>query len=370
MEAGKLNVVLVTSTLAAGGAERALSSIANYWARKGHRVTLATVGGRESVDFYALDPNVVREWLTVPSASSPRRSSWRENFQRVRRLRSILKREQPAAVLSFIDVPNILTIIAAMGLAVRVVVSERACGPHPIFGSELYPLGRPWRVLRRILYRRADAATVLNDEAVKWLQRECGVSAQVVPLALRNLPPVPAMAREPMVLAVGRFHRVKGFDILIEAFARVAPEFPQWTLTLIGDGPEQEQLVARSVVAGLDARIRFMSPVHNVEDWLSRAAIVVSASRQEAFGNSLLEAMAMGAPVISTRCDGPVAFVRDGINGRVVPLEDSQAMASALRELMSNQGLRQTLGQEAQQVRQRFGEEEVMKLWESTLFGR
>jgi glycosyltransferase involved in cell wall biosynthesis len=361
----------VTSTLAAGGAERALSSIANYWSRSGHRVVLVTVAGRESGDFYALDPGVVREWLTQAPVSSRRRSSWLENVRRVRRLRSILRRERPAAALSFIDVPNILTILAATGLPMKVVVSERACGPHPALGSGLYPLARPWKILRRFLYRRADATSVLNEEAVRWLRRECHVLPQIVPLALRELPPPPPDAlRGTTVVGIGRFHRVKGFDVLIDAFARVASEFPLWTLTLIGDGPCKSQLLAQSQTAGLADRIRFIDPVSNVEEWFSGAGVVVSASRQEAFGNALLEAMAMGAPVISTRCDGPVLFVQDGIDGRLVPIDDAAALATALRELMSDRTLRDSLGRQAVKVRQRFRETDVMKLWESLLFER
>lgn len=360
------NVVLVTGSLEGGGAERALSEMANYWAERGWRVTFATWTGPEVEDFYTLASGVERAWLDVSPRGASLMGRLTANVGRVFKLRRLLRESRADAVLSFIDVSNVLTILAALGLRLRVVVSERGCPDQPPSMS-LYPISRYWRLLRKILYRRADAVTSVNASAAKWLERECRVKATMIPPALRPLPEA-TQVREPFILAVGRLHPVKGFDLLIRAFARITPDFPSWRLTLIGSGPEKAALVESCEVLKLQSRMEFRDPMHEVEAWMARAGLVVLPSRSEAFGNAVLESMGMGAPVIATECAGPRALIDNGVNGRLVPVGDVDRLAAAMAELLARPHVRESLGREALAVRQRFRQDVVMAQWEACLF--
>ena len=117
-------ILLVIGCLLGGGAERVLSDMANYWARKGWSIAIATWSSPEVGDFYEIDSRVNRVWL---DGSHPGRSVFGKlkfNFSRVFRLRKLLAELEPDAVLSFINTSNVLTILATVGLKTKIVVSE------------------------------------------------------------------------------------------------------------------------------------------------------------------------------------------------------------------------------------------------------
>jgi glycosyltransferase involved in cell wall biosynthesis len=357
------HVILVAASLEGGGAERVMSDMANYWVARGWRVMIATWSGPEIEDFYALAPAVTRAWLDVHSPNSSFFTMARANLARVFRLRRLLRASRPDVVLSFIQISNVLTIAAACGLPLRVVVSERGCAGNAGEGS----LSFYWRLLRKLLYAQSDAVTALNAEAVEWLRRKCRVDATVIPpAALRPLPEM-TVAREPLILGVGRLHVAKGFDLLIRAYAGLTAAFPTWRLTLIGKGPERSALIGLCAELDLRHRVEFLEPMHDVERWMARAGVVVLPSRFEAFGNAVLESMAMGAAVISTNCPGPASLIDDGVNGRLVPVEDSDNLARVMAELMSQPEIRAKLGCEAMKVRERFAQDRIMQQWAATL---
>lgn len=355
--------MLVTGSLLAGGTERIMADMANYWQRHGWDVTLATWAGPEFADFYSLERGVRRVWLDVHSAND---SSWQllcATVRRIIKLRNVLRQERPSVVLSFIDTSNILTILATTGLGVRVVISERVHAAHN-FG-----ISAVWRTLRRLLYRHADAVVAQTRDAASWLEKNCKVRTQVIPNPLRSLPDISG-DREPLILAVGRLERQKGFDLLLQAFAGVADRFPEWRLVIIGAGTEADNLARIQNDLGLGDRIRLLAPVKDVESWMSRASLVVQPSRFEGFPNVVLEAMGMGAAVISADCpSGPAELIEDGVNGRLVPVEDVGALVVAMTELMSDPHRRRQLGEQAQRVRQTYDQEKIMRSWELCVRG-
>ncbi len=337
-----------------------MADMANYWVRLGVDVTLATWNGAPSGDFYDLDERVRRVHIDVSSASRPLRTL-SAVLTRVWKLRALLKMHRPDVVLSFIAENNVLTILAAARLPVRVVVSERA---HPAHDTNVRPV---WRLLRSVLYRWCDDVVAQTSETAQWLERKCATTVRVIPNGLRTLPAL-AEERQPVIVAVGRLVRQKGFDLLLRAFARVAAEFADWQIVILGEGAERSSLAALRDELQLTARVRFLGEVRDVEAWLARAGLVVQPSRFEGFPNAVLEAMALGAAVISADCPaGPADLIRDGLNGRLVPVEDVPALAQAMRELMQSPGTRASLGEQARGVAQRFHQDRIMALWQASL---
>ena len=353
---------LVIGSLQAGGAERQIAQMANYWSAKGFDVTLATWSGAEVRDFYALDDRVQRIHLNVePSDRNPFGRVW-FNLRRIRRLRSLLREARPDAVLSFIAGSNVLTILAALRLRLRVVVAERS---QP--GKDVSVPG-PWRLLRRFTYGWSDVVVVQTRAAAQWVERQCGRQTTVIPNAIRNLPD-PAQPREPLIVAVGRLSREKGFDLLLRAFAQIAGDFARWRVVIIGEGPERASLLRLRERLSLERRAEIIGQVPDTEDWMARAGLVVQPSRFEGFPNVVLEGMGMGAAVVSADCDaGPAELIEDGVNGRLVPVEDVAALSAAMADLMANENLRARLGAQALKVRERFRQEKIMAKWDEALF--
>jgi GalNAc-alpha-(1->4)-GalNAc-alpha-(1->3)-diNAcBac-PP-undecaprenol alpha-1,4-N-acetyl-D-galactosaminyltransferase len=353
------SIVLVTGGMDCGGAQRVMADMANYWVERGWRVILATWSSPDVQDFYPLSPKISRAWLHIDSGRGSAIAGLRGFLIRIMKLRRLLRRVKPDVVLSFIDVSNILTIFAALGLRVRVVVSERT---HPGLNDTV---GRPWKLLRQLCYAWADQVVAQTQDAAMWIEQHCRTAVLVIPNSLRALPEV-VSRRESLIIAVGRLSKEKGLDVLLEAFARACPRFPEWRLCIIGDGPEQRALAEQVGKLDLRDRVEFAGQVRDVEYWMARAALMVHASRREGFPNAVLEGMGMGLAVICADCrSGPAELITDGVNGRLVPVDDVAALALAISQLMADAPLRERLGAEATKVRQLYAHTALMKKWET-----
>lgn len=352
---------MITGSLQAGGAERVLSDMANYLSRKGWRITLATWAGPSNEDFYLLDAGVRRVWLDAEATDTSLLAKLRAYARRIRKLRVVLAHAQPDAVLSFIDRSNVMTLLACVGLGLRVIVSER------VNAAANVTVPRIWRALRIATYWRADRVVAQTPDAASGISKLCGVKAIAIPNPLRELPEADC-PRELMVLAVGRLAHQKGFDLLIRAFSGIGQDFSSWRLVIIGAGPELSALLRLREQLKLGECVEFRSPVKDIESWMSRAGLVVQPSRFEGFPNVVLEAMGMGAAVISADCrSGPAEIIKDGVNGRLVPVDDVATLTQVMSELMRQPEERARLGNQAKEVRQAFRQDLVMTDWEHCL---
>lgn len=350
-----MKLLFVISSLGCGGAERAMSELASYWARTGCAVTVVTLTNNDENDFYLLDPAIHR--LRPVVDAMPTNSKVLRNLQRLSMLRRVIADVRPAAVVSFIDVTNVMTLLATRGLRMRVIVSERT---DPARNPTV---GRLWRIGRKLTYQWADFVVGQTEAASEWLRRHCGARAIVIPNALRELGD-PAGPREQLVLSIGRLDALKGHDMVLRAFARTRKAFPDWRLHILGEGPERAALEGLIASLGLQGSAILQGAVSDVEGWLGRASIVAQGSRLEGFPNALLEAMGMGAAVISTDCrSGPGELIEHEQNGLLVPVDDAEAMTTGMLDLMGSADLRERLGLAAIAVRERFSERRVMALW-------
>jgi GalNAc-alpha-(1->4)-GalNAc-alpha-(1->3)-diNAcBac-PP-undecaprenol alpha-1,4-N-acetyl-D-galactosaminyltransferase len=357
-------LTLVISSLLGGGAERVMTTLANRWVSRGTEVTLVTLDDR--VPFYPLDPGVSRRPLGLAGISANSVDAVGRNLRRVRALRLAIRGSRPDAVVSFGDVTNVLTLLATRGLGTPVVVSERS---DPAF----CPIGNAFGILRRWLYPHADAVVVQSEEARRFFSAAIQARTDVIPN-----PVLPAKAPRTLsaegdhsskiVLALGRLSKEKGFDLLIEAFARVASERPEWSLEIWGEGPDRGLLERMAAEKGLAGRIRLPGQTRSPQEQLLRADLFALSSRFEGFPNALCEAMACGLPVLSVDCpSGPRQIIRDGVDGLLVEPADPPALADGMRRLMDDPELRRRLASRAPEVVGRFGLDRVLDLWNAAL---
>jgi glycosyltransferase involved in cell wall biosynthesis len=137
----------------------------------------------------------------------------------------------------------------------------------------------------------------------------------------------------PLLLALGRLHSNKGFDVLLQAMAQL----PEVYLLLAGTGPEREALEALAVRAGVKPRVRFLGWREDVADLMATADLFVHPARHEPLGNVILEAWAHKRPVVSTAADGPSLLIESGATGVLTPVDDAAALAAALRGVLADQ---------------------------------
>ncbi|MCX5400515.1 glycosyltransferase [Streptomyces sp. NBC_00102] len=173
-----------------------------------------------------------------------------------------------------------------------------------------------------------------------------------------------------IVTSSGRMVDWKRFDLLITAFAQLGRIHPDWTLRIFGSGAEKPALRKQIDDLGANDRILLMGHTKHLREELAKAALHTSASTDETFGLTIVEAMTCGVPVLSTAGPhGPSEIITDGVDGKLSPVGDADAFAKNLDLLMSDAELRARLGVNALEASARYSPEEQAKTYENLLAG-
>jgi len=360
-----MKVTLVIAALSAGGAERVISTMANFWARRGWPITIVSFDDCKTVPFFELAQSVRHSPLGLLQDSAGLIAGIWNNIRRIMRLRRTLACTNSDAIISFGEKTNVTTLIATWGMPTRVIVSERT-DPH------MHVIGRIWSALRWCVYARADRIVVQSAGAREYFLPKFRRTLTIIPNpvpAVSNVQLVPEdHSTRRVILGVGRLSAEKGFENLLSAFAQIRPQYPDWTMTIIGEGPQRPALEALRETLGLSNSVSLPGLDPTLWDRSSSVGLFVLCSHFEGFPNALCEAMAHGIPVIATDCpSGPREIIEHGKNGLLVPPADVQALADAMASLLSDPARRTHMGHCATDITQRFGLEKVMRMWEDVL---
>ncbi|WP_290809839.1 glycosyltransferase [Ferrovibrio sp.] len=356
-----VDVVAVISDMGPGGAQRVLSQLTGAWQRAGRKVALVTLEESER-DFYPLPEGVRRIALTAHASEAKLRGLAR-NAVRILALRQVLRRFRPTSVVGFIGTTNVLVVAASAFLPIRTIVSERNDPTRQSFGWL-------WDLLCQLAYRHADVVTANSMVAVRAFRKFLPASRLLYvpnPLSITANGQT-ALAREKIVLAVGRLHPQKGHDVLLRAFARVAPQLDSWKLVVIGEGDLADELRMLAEQLDIADRVEFLGRVRDVFQWYRRAGLFVMASRYEGTPNALLEALGHGcACIVSDSAGDAQEYIRDGENGLTFPVDDSAELAKALCDLARSEKIRVRLGSEGIKSVSHLTLDNVASVWDKVL---
>lgn len=362
-------VVFIINSLAGGGAERVMCTLLGALAeeRESHDVSLVLLD-REPAAYQA------PAWVTVHQLDCGH-SMWRSVWQ----LFCLLRRMRPDATLSFLTRANIANIVAGRLLRFPALISERVNTSSHLSTGRMAGLAR---FLVRRLYPLARRIIAVSPGVADDLVLAFGVPRERIvvianPIDVERIRAdatagVAAPAGGPYAMAMGRLVPNKNFAMLIEAFARSGSTE---RLVIFGEGPERPALEALIANHGLEGRVLLAGFSANPFAALREAALFILPSNAEGFPNSLLEAMSLGVPVISTNClSGPSEVLADlprekvgaGVtraeHGILVPPNDAAAMAEAIR-LMSDPSVRAAYGAKAESRAAYYGVKRAKDLY-------
>lgn len=342
--------------LGAGGAERVVSLIAAALVRGGDEVTVVSFDRPADPVFHAFPVGVPLVRLGLPPGAAPGPLLV---ARRVVALRGALSELRPDVVVSFLTKINVVALLASLGRRHRLIVSERN-------NPRAQPASRGWGMMLRALLPRADAIVMQTRASLSLLDARARRRA----LVIANPMAAPARERRPgrTIVGVGRLDRQKGFDLLIDAFARLAPAHPDWKLVIWGEGPERAALEARIAALGLGECATLPGNSAVPGGWLDQVGVFALSSRYEGMPNVLGEAMAAGVPAAAFACAfGPDEMIVSGETGLLVPAGDVAGLAAALEMLVADAALRERLGAAAQAASARYAPTAITAEWRALI---
>lgn len=358
-----MNFAFIINSLSAGGAERILVTLAEYYAAKGHKVSIITLS--DAPAFYKVDSRI--QVLSCDGKVSARKGVGKiwALFSLLAVLRKRIKNVAPDRIIAFMDQANILTLMVSG--RIPTIVSERI---FPAYSSLLEGQGKTtslvFNTLRNLVYRRAYKLVVLTQASARYfpgsLQSKIVVIPNLVVPPVDETPDYQLPARS--IVSMGRLTRQKRFDLLIEAFAQIEKAAADWSVTIFGDGPLHDRLQQLIDSKGLGAKVKLVGLTRTPWASLKQAEIFVLCSDYEGFPGALAQAMSSGRAVIASNClSGPAEMISSGYNGLLFRCGDISELVQALQLLIEDPHLRNKLGVAAMGIRESFKAEDFFTAW-------
>jgi GalNAc-alpha-(1->4)-GalNAc-alpha-(1->3)-diNAcBac-PP-undecaprenol alpha-1,4-N-acetyl-D-galactosaminyltransferase len=346
-------ICLAIHSLQAGGMERVMAELADYFAKKEDvKVHLILYGIKRDI-FYTLPKNVI---LHKPAFIFDDSSRLKSVIKTLFYLRKKIKEIKPDTILSFGEYWNNFVLIATLGLKYPVYVSDR--------GQPNKSLGKVQNKLRNWLYPFAKGVIAQTEKArqiYSSFYRHPNIT--VIGNPIRKIQNEQLAAeREKIVLMVGRLISSKHQDKLIELFVKI--NNPEWKLVIVGYDHLKQNHMARlqQLVKelGAEEKVVLAGKQLDVERYYLQSKIFAFTSSSEGFPNVIGEAMSAGLPVVSFDCvAGPAEMITDNENGFLVPLFDYAFFQARLASLMQDDVLRENFGEQAGKSIRKFSVENI-----------
>lgn len=350
-------LIILTRSMFAGGAERVIAQLANYFVKKEVECTLVTIDNEKVL--YDLDTRI-----SVIPVGKKADGKVVDKFKRYQEVRRIVSEIKPDVVLSMPEDIGIYVILALIGTRIPVFVSERN-------NPWVMPDVKVTRILRRLMYPFASGIIFQTEMAKSFFPKSLQKRGIVIgnPVDAKRIPVPYEGERKKVIVGAGRLDTQKNFSLLISAFAEFSKEETEYELVIFGEGRLRNQLKEEAKSLYISEKVHLPGRKNDLLEIMNSCSMFVLSSDYEGMPNVLIEAMCMGMPVISTDCPsgGPRELIKDHVNGILIPVGDKAAMVAAMKEL-SNQSVSKNMGRRAFEIRETFVDEAVFITWYNYLF--
>ncbi len=321
-----MNIAFVVSSLTNGGAERCVANLANQMSF-GEENRIFVITGERKEHEYELRDSVVRLCAIT----------YKHFFQDFFHIRRIAREYKIDVFIAFDVYPNALLCFTNIFFKPKVIISERNA-PGSVKISVMA------RLVRFLLYRNANGYVFQTEGAKSFYSAKIQRKSTVIHNPIKEDLPTRSIKPYNEIVAVGRLVPQKNYQMLLDAFSHVHALYPQYTLRIFGQGNLLSDLQKYAQERQIDNFVFFEGFCTDVHEQIKNADIFVMTSNYEGMPNALMEAMAMGFPVISTDCPagGPRELI-DGKNGLLVPVGDVNAFSNAILKILHDPILKYNL---------------------------
>lgn len=350
--------------LCQGGAERVVSNLANQFAKEGYKVYVATEWYDK--DEFELDPRVTRVHVGLRE-DDEKKNRIVKFLLRVRYLKEFVKEYKPDVLVAFAHRANYRALMAAGNSNIPVVISIRInpIGYYDAFSDS---------VQIRWLFPKAAGCVYQTKEQKDFFKPYLQDNSRIImnpinPKYFGN--PLPEV-REKAVVHHARLVDFKNQPMLVRAFLKVHKKHPDYVLRIYGpDSGDGTKEILEKLIKDNQAEeyVFLMGGSNSLEKEIPKGEVYAYSSDYEGMPNSLLEAMAMGMPVVSTDCPcgGPREVIQDGENGFLIPVGDEDALADRICRLIEDKDLARRFGENARKIEEIASVDAIYNQWKDYL---
>ena len=257
----------------------------------------------------------------------------------------------------------LLGAINGQGLQTKTIIAEQNDPKHD-------NISKKSRFLRFLLYRRADFYVFQTQQERAFYNKKMQSRSVIIHNALKEDLPYRSETTKKEIVALGRLMPQKNYPLLIRAFSEVREKMPEYILRIFGQGDLDKDLKILVNDLNLNDCVRFEGFATNVHELIVDSDIYVMSSDFEGMPNALMEAMAMGFPVISTDCPagGPSEIIENGENGILVEVGNEEALSNAMMDLIVNEEKKNAIRMKACEIRKSHSAEVITQQWKKIIF--
>lgn len=335
----------------AGGTERVISILSNRFAFDGIKIKIFI--WRSVPVFYELSDTI--EVVDIPKCCGST-----SLLKCIYYFRKYLRTNKPDLILGFSAPFNMLSLVTSLGLGIKSVVCERN---DPRF----VPFSGYQRMLRNLIYRLADGILTQTTHNKDYFSNSLQTKTEVIynPIFLDRKYRGSALniSNSHHIVSVTRLKEQKNQKLLINSFATFVKQYPDYDLIIYGEGDQREHLESLVEALNLKNKVHLPGISDKIFEKLENAEIFVLPSNFEGMPNTLIEAMCIGLPCISTKVSGATDMIKDGTNGLLVDINSKEQMIEALSYLANNPESRREMGKNAASLYNMLSVEVISQLW-------
>lgn len=354
-----MNLIITCGNLKAGGAERVISILSNKFVAQNIDINIYTWYKTEI--FYPIDSRVRIHQIPIESGKS-------SFLGQMKWFRNQIKQKPTDVILGFLAPFNILTRFSTLGISVPVLVAERN---DPYFVSP--SCNGFWKIIRNLAYKMSDGVlvqTAVNKKHFpKYIQKKSTIIYNPVNFSAEKIGLALSTFKRKEIVSVTRLEKQKNIAMLIDAFNSFRKSHPDYKLTIYGEGQERARLEQKIKKLNLTGIVLLPGKDPNVHEKMVEATMFVMASNFEGMSNSLIEAMCLGLPCISTKVSGAIDLIDNYKNGILIDVGDTYGMTKAMEFVADNFAEREMISRNASKLFEMLNVDAISEQWLNYILG-
>lgn len=352
-----MKIMINITGLRKGGAERVVSVLANKLVDKYEIVILVHSSNKIEYD---IDKRV----KIMELANKRQKSLIIRNLQRIMNTKKIIKKENPDIIVSFLPMPSYRVLFFKNKKNnIPIIVADRN-DPKEEYKSLLD------KILMKLLYKKADGFVFQTNEQRDFFKKNIRNKSTIIYNPIKDefiqKTKENSIKKEKVIISVGRLTSQKNQKILINAFSKIVKLYPEYKLKIFGQGDLEKTLKEQIISLNLENKVLLCGVSNNIKNELEKSEIFVLPSDYEGMPNALIEAMAIGLPVISTDCPcgGPRELIQNNVNGILIPVDDTDSLEQKIKMLIEDKKMALKIGKEASKIKEKLNSDKIVAQWE------